>query len=405
MARANLLTWLKRVLALKGNIRILLVQSIIGAVGYGIFFPIWQPFVLSLGASMSILGGIRAILTLLGSSSSLLWGKLSDRAGRKPLIILAYALRATALTFCLFAKAWHLLIPYAIFMGLSASFQQYNPAMASLIAESVRKEERGTAYSVLMASSTIVSAVIAPIGGILAMMYGFNLIFLGCIAVDLFNILLTRLFIEETLEEKIRTTFQQGRKRLSKLREMFRPERHLKGFYLATTIDAFAWGIGSYILYGMLVKTYNFAEYQLGLLSTISSLVWGISQIPIGKLIDRYGRKPFLLISELIGTFTLLGWLLSRSFLAFAILQIPFGIMIAAWVPAIAALLADSVPMEKRAEAMGRLQAFRGLLAFPAPYIGGLLFDELGFSAPILANLIGSLAAFCFIFFLVKEKS
>ena len=403
MAGTTLLTRLQRGLALRGNIRVLLVQSVIGSIGYGMLFPIWQPFVLSLGASMSILGGLRAIITLLSSISSLIWGKHSDIAGRKPLIVLSYGLRATALIICLFAKAWLLLIPYAILMGLSASFQQHNPAMASLVAESVDKEERGTAYSVIMASSTIASAVVAPVGGLLAMIWGFNLIFSICILVDLLGIMLTLFFIKETLKE-VHADFQLKKSWMTTILSMFKTETHLRGFYLALTVDAFAWGLGSYILYGMLVKTYGVTKYQLGLLSTILSLVWGISQIPIGKFIDRYGRKVFLLISEFVGMIALVGWLFSRDFMSFAILQIPFGLMISAWVPAIAALLADSVPMEKRGEAMGRLQAFRGVFAFPAPYIGGMLFDAYGFKAPIFTNLIGAIIAFILICLLVREE-
>ena len=149
----------QRALALKGNIRILLIDSIVGSIFYGMLNPIWQPFVLSLGASMAVLGGIRAILSLIGSVSSFFWGRCSDKMGRKPLIILSNFLRASAFTVCLAAHTWHLLVLYAVLMGLSASYMQYNPARSSLIAESVKSGERGTAYSVLMASSTAVCAL------------------------------------------------------------------------------------------------------------------------------------------------------------------------------------------------------------------------------------------------------
>lgn len=404
-AKAGLLVRLQRGLALKGNIRVLVVESLVGAMCYGMFYPMWQPFVLSLGGSMAVLGGLRAILSLLGSSSSLFWGRLSDRVGRKPLIVLSNILRAFALSVCLIAKMWYLLILYAVLMGLSASYQQYNPARASIVAESVRREERGTAYSVLMAFSTVVSAVVAPLGGLLAMIYGFYLIFYGCIAADICCILLTWLFVQETVERNVQTDLQPRKKWGTILRDMFKLETKLKGFYVSMTVDAFAWGLASSIFYGMLVETYNFTKYQLGLLSTISSLAWASSQIPIGKLMDKYGRKPFLLISEVAGITTLFGWLFSRSFFCFAIFQVPFGIMIAAWVPTTTAILADSVPKKNRAEAMGRLQAFRGLLAFPAPYVGGLLYDAFGFYVPVVANLMGSVTAFILILLLVHETT
>ena len=65
---------LGRALALKGNIRVLTVEATVTAMFYGMLFVIWQPYVLSLGASMTVLGGLSAVLGLLGSLSSPIWG-------------------------------------------------------------------------------------------------------------------------------------------------------------------------------------------------------------------------------------------------------------------------------------------------------------------------------------------
>ena len=396
----------QRALALKGNIRILLIDSIVGSIFYGMLNPIWQPFVLSLGASMAVLGGIRAILSLIGSVSSFFWGRRSDKMGRKPLIILSNFLRASAFTVCLAAQTWHLLVLYAVLMGLSASYVHDNPARSSLIAESVKSGERGTAYSVLMAFSTAVSAIVAPIGGILAMSYGFYVIFYGCIAVDLFSSLLVWLFIRETVKRRAnkQTESLPQKSWINSIRGIFRLESHLKGFYAGVIMDSFSWGIAGGIFYGMLVKVHGFSEYQLGLLSTIMLFSWSISQIPIGKLMDKYGRKPFLLASEVIGIITLIGWLFSDNFLYFAVLQFPYGLLISTWVPTVSAFLADNVPKESRAEAMGRLQALRGIISFPSPYIGGILFDLFGFSASIIANIVGASLTFLIILLFVKEE-
>jgi DHA1 family multidrug resistance protein-like MFS transporter len=403
--RLGLYTRLGQALALKGNIRVLTVEAMVTAMFYGMLFVIWQPFVLGLGASMTVLGGLSAALGLLGSFSSPIWGRLSDRVGRKPLLILSNILKAGALVFCIIANTWFLLIPYVVLMGLSASYQQYNPAGASVVAESVRREERGVAYSVLMFSSQATTAVVAPLGGFLAMVYGFVPIFYACIVADIICALLTIVFVQETLEERPRGGARSGKRSWWKvLREMFWPESHLRGFYVAMVADAFAWGLGYSILYGMLVRSFQFSTYELGLLSAIVSVAWGVSQIPFGKLMDRYGRKLFLLVSEAFGIASVFGWLLSSNFVHFVVLQVPFGVSVASWVPTVTAFLADNVSKERRAEAMGKLQAFRGVLTFPAPYIGGLLYDKWGFRAPLFLNLLGSFVTFFLLFVLVRER-
>jgi hypothetical protein len=54
---------------------------------------------------------------------------------------------------------------------------------------------------------------------------------------------------------------------------------------------------------------------------------------------------------------------------------------------------------------MGRLAVFRGLIGFPAPYIGGLLYDHYGFQAPVLANLVGVFIVTGVLVFAIKEPS
>jgi MFS family permease len=187
------------------------------------------------------------------------------------------------------------------------------------------------------------------------------------------------------------------------LTRMIVPPRELRGLYWAMAVDIFVWGLGSSLLFGMLSETYGFPTFQLGVMSGLLSLVWATSQLPIGRLVDRYGCKPFLVLSEALGLIVVGGWLFSTNFAAFAALEALFGLTAATWVPALRALLANSVPTKQLGEEMGRLSAFRGLLGFPAPYIGGLLYDHFGFQAPILANLVGVVIALVAILVAVKE--
>ena len=396
---------LEQALALKGNIQVLTVEATLIAMFYGMLFVIWQPFVLGLGASMTVLGGLSAALGLLGSFSAPIWGRLSDRVGRKPLLVLSNVFKACALVFCIIANTWFLLIPYVILMGLSASYRQRNPVRASIVADSVRREERGVAYSILTFTSQATTAVVAPLGGFLAMVYGFVPIFYAGIMAEIVCALLVVVFVQETLDKRSRVEVRSEKKSWSKvLREMFWPESHLRGFYVALVVDAFAWGLGGSILYGMLVTSLGFSTYELGLLSATLSLSLVVAQIPFGKLIDRYGRKLFLLISEVLFAVSAFGWFLSSNFVHFIVFQIPFGVSIAAWIPTVSAFLADHASKERRAEAMGKLVAFRGIIAFPAPYIGGLLYDAWGFRVPLFFNFLGALVAFVLLFVLVQER-
>ncbi|HID87306.1 MAG TPA: MFS transporter, partial [Anaerolineae bacterium] len=367
---------------------------------------VWQPFVLSLGAPMSTLGlleslgGRRGIVTALIQPVS---GWLSDRLGRKPLIALGSLLGLLLVLFYILAAVlgdWRWLLPGVVLLGATMVSR---PAESSLIAESAQASRRGMAYSLLMVS-WIAPGVFAPtLGGFIADRWGFTPVFLVRFGLEALRLLLILWLLEETLVRATQDIPLGDLKGV--LVRVIVPPGELRGFYWATAVDIFVWGLGSALLFGMVSKTHGFTALQLGIMSSLLSSVWTLSQLPIGRLIDRYGCKPFLALSEALGLFVVGGWLFSTSFVAFAALYALFGLVASTWVPAQQALLANSVPAEVRGEAMGRLSAFRGLVGFPAPYIGGLLYDRFGFQAPILANLVGVAIALVAIILAVREPS
>jgi MFS family permease len=168
-------------------------------------------------------------------------------------------------------------------------------------------------------------------------------------------------------------------------------------------IDAFAFGLGLSLLFGMLAQTYGFTTFQLGIMSSLMALAWTLSQWPVGKLIDRFGSKPLMLLSLVGSVPILMALMFASSFPAFAAIYACFGVMGATWLPAQMAMLANSTSENELGEALGRLAAFQGLIGFPAPFIGGLLYDAFGFQAPLLAGLAGVVVETVMLVTLVEE--
>ncbi|MBI4757912.1 MAG: hypothetical protein HY783_02755 [Chloroflexi bacterium] len=76
----------------------------------------------------------------------------------------------------------------------------------------------------------------------------------------------------------------------------------------------------------------------------------------------------------------------------------------AMWVPVVNTHLTRQVSGAERAEAFGRLNAFRGMITFPAPTLVGLLYAWGGIRAPLMANLIGILIVIAILVFFVREE-
>ena len=365
---------------------------------------VWQPFVLSLGAPMSTLGLLESLGGWRGVVTALIQpfgGWLSDRVGRKPLIAAGSLIGLIAIAFYLlaaFSGSWLWLLPGTIFLGLTMASI---PAHDSLVAESAHVSQRGMAYSIFTLAWTVPGIFAPALGGFIADHWGFSPVFLLRLSLEGLCLLIIFRLLQETVTKKSGGVSLQELKELTA--RLLVPPRRLRGLYWAMAIDGFSWGFGLALLFGMLSESFGFTTFQLGLLSGISSLAWAIFQLPVGRLVDRYGCKLFMVLSEIVALVVVGGWLFSTQFISFAILHAAFGLTAAIWVPAELALLANSAPQEKRGETMGGLAAFRGLASFPAPFLGGLLYDRFGFQAPVLANLIGVVVALVVILVAVHE--
>lgn len=365
---------------------------------------VWQPFVLSLGASMATLG----LLTSLGGLSGLiptlvapLGGWLADQWGRKVLILGASLTAICAyLLYIVAGITGALAVVFAgvILLGFSTIAV---PANNALVGESVRAGRRGSAYSLLVLAG-IAPGIFAPlVAGVLAQRFGYPIIFPIALAAEVIAFIIVARWLNEPKRQ--RKVSVEWRALSNLLRRAWIPPKQLRPFFCAVAVDMFAWGMGWGLLYGLLTETYNFTPAQLGILSSITSITWAVTTIPIGRLIDRIGTKLILVASEALGPPVLLIWMTQSSFQAFALSMPLFALTASLWVPARSTFVAHSVEAGNRAEIFGRLAAFSGLVAFPSTFLGGFLYDEFGFVAPILGNLIGSILALLILIFFVHE--
>jgi MFS family permease len=402
----NLIKRLGEQLALKENIRILAMMAVLGGAQFSMIVAVWQPFVISLGASVTFLGLLQSLGGFYGIVPAIfgpIGGWASDRVGRKLLILLGMGLRMAALFIYILALVinnWLLLVPGVLFTAISMLSV---PAWDSMVAESIERGKRGMAFAVMGFFTHVPTIFLPVIAGFIAGRLGFLVVFLILVTLRGISIALASIPLKETLRESVeKITSFWGALRKS-LGRIFTPPTRLRPFYIIIAVDAIAWGLGASILYGMLVKSYNFTTLQIGALVSISNIAKVLCQLPAGRLIDKYGSKALLLTSQAVGVCLVVGWLLSTRFEAFAALSILYGISATAWFPARKVFLAGSVTPAERGEAMGRILTFQGMAGFPAPFIGGLLYDHFGFWAPISGNLIGVFATLMLIAFTIRE--
>jgi MFS family permease len=170
-------------------------------------------------------------------------------------------------------------------------------------------------------------------------------------------------------------------------------------------LDAFVAGIGPMLIIGILRAHFNFSGFQLGIISAFQSAITTFTQIFIGRMIKQYGCKKVIFSSYLAFIIYLAGMALTKNFVSVLLIQIFMGIAIATWHSPLQTLMANSTTQEERAEAMGRISLYRGMFGFVAPFLGGFLYEQYGYSAPLWASFIGGIVVTVFIYFRIRVEN
>lgn len=142
---------------------------------------------------------------------------------------------------------------------------------------------------------------------------------------------------------------------------------------------------------------------QLGLLMATYSLMQFIFSPFWGRVSDRIGRKPVIMIgiSGLALSFLLLA-LSTQLWMLFAA-RIIGGFLSAANMPTVTAYVADITSDDDRGKGMGMIGASVGLGFVFGPAIGGI-FSDISLSAPFYVSAVSSGITFLFVTFVLKES-
>jgi MFS family permease len=274
------------------------------------------------------------------------------------------------------------------------------PARLSITAESVAANQRGTGFSVIQVAG-VLPGIFAPVlGGFVADRATATAIFPACIAFEAIALFLAARYLRETHTATSRATWGGL---WAVLKRAAIPPHEMTGFYVCLAGDSFVWGIALGVLFGMFKKTYGFSDAQLGAMTSAMSITMVLTQLPIGRWVDRHGSKTSMVISEALGIPLMLMWAFASQWEILVASFALFGLVGATWMPAVMAYLSGRVPAGQRAEAMGRLSAFRGILSFPSPFIGSLLFERGGIRLPVLVTLAGIVFVIIGIIALMRE--
>ncbi|HOW91935.1 MAG TPA: MFS transporter [Anaerolineaceae bacterium] len=362
-----------------------------------------------LGVQTSIIGLIDGVAEATASILKLFSGWLSDRiGGRKWLAVIGYGLSAIFKPLFYFASSWGL-VAGARWADRVGKGIRTAPRDA-LVADSVEQKMRGLAFGFHRAMDTtgaMVGLIIAALvvwltqkNDLLLSRQTFQTIVLVSLIPAFLAVITLAFGARDVAVKDKREAPRISLKRMGKPFSIFLVIVSI--FTLGNSADSF-----------LVLRAQNLGISVLGILLMLAvfNLIYALVSTPAGSLSDRIGRRKLIIGGWLVYAVIYLGFAAARSSWHVWVLYALYGFYYGMAYGSANAWVADLVPEHLRGTAYGTYNAVIGLLAFPASFIAGVLWQGLGNwtgfgpSAPFLfGGVMALIAALLMVVWMPRES-
>ncbi|MFA5839171.1 MAG: MFS transporter [Candidatus Margulisiibacteriota bacterium] len=370
-----------------GPTAILFATLFLVMVGFGIIIPILPFYSIKLGASPFDIGMLMASYSLMQFIFSPIWGSLSDKYGRKPIILIGLA--GFSITFALFgmANSLPMLFVSRILGGILSS--ACLPTAMAYMADTTDENERGAGMGMLGAAMGLGMVIGPSIGGLFSFWHlGMPFFFSSGLAA--LNFIFAAIFLKESKKKHDRTEIKYNRfKHLFSLRG-FMAFIFLLVFLLSFSLS----GIES--TFSLLAKDkLGYGAFDMGIVFTFMGLSGVIVQgLFVGRMIKKLGEENVIKIGLLLCA---IGYSLTIfSFNHWSLILFISSAVIGQGLmrPSLASLISKDTELEEGAT-MGAMQSVDSLGRIIGPVAAGFLF-QLSLNLPFISsggiNLLALLA-------------
>jgi DHA1 family tetracycline resistance protein-like MFS transporter len=345
--------------------------------GFGMLLPLLPFYAQRYGADPFRVGALFACYSLAQALCAPVLGRLSDRFGRRPVLLAALAASVGALGLLAVAQSFLVLFLARTLSGMAAA----NFSIAQAYVADVTPPQERTRGLGMIGAALGMGFVLGPgIGGALALL-GQRAVPLGAAALAAINFALVAMRLPESLP-------QAGRRPLraaalvpfTGLARVERPVLGLLGLFF-TVVFAFSIMEGTLALY--CERRFGFGIGQTsGLLVTIGVVIAGVQGGLVGRLAARFGERRLMVAGIALMTVGLLAVPEARVVIALvgacALLAIGSGVH----QPSLLGLLSRSSGDAEQGETLGLGRSMQALARTLGPLWGGWTFQTFGASWP-----------------------
>ena len=376
----------------------------IDLMGFGLILPLLPFYADQYGATPLVVGFLTAIYAATQFIGAPLLGRLSDRFGRRPILLIS--IFGTFLGFMLLGVAEPLgnliglrlslpintLILSILFISRALDgFTGGNISVAQAYITDITSEENRARGLGLLGAAFGLGFVFGPAMGGFLSSYGFSVPAFAAAGLSAINLLMVAAWLPESLSN-------ERRKELIKREQ---PQLSIKTLWQALQKPKVGPLLSIIFFYGLAFALFTtifalFAQYRLGLdarqtgyvLAYVGLLIALVQGVGVGIIADRFSERWIIFISTIILAMALAVWAFTPSLVLLLIVMLPLALTSGILSTILRSELTKAVQKEEVGGTLGLSASFESLTRVIAPGAGGFLLGSVGTWAPGVVGAI-----------------
>jgi DHA1 family tetracycline resistance protein-like MFS transporter len=368
----------------------------IDLLGFSLILPLLPYYAKTFNANQTVTGLLIASYALMQLIGAPILGRLSDRFGRRPILLVSVF--GTFLGFLLlgFANALWMLFVSRIIDGLTGG----NLSVAQAYISDVTDAKNRSKGLGMIGAAFGLGFIIGPVTGGLLSQWGYAVPAFAAAALSFFNLILIYTWLPESLTEDKRAQMTEKRPSVTLNALLVAFKRPFTGSLLITR---FFFGV-AFAIFQTIFSLYALAKFNLAARDTgfVLTYVGVLSVIMqgflVGRITNRFREDILITFSVVVMGLSLLGWALAPSLLWVYIIMTPTSLAGGLLNTLLSSTLTKAVAPQEIGGILGLSAAVESSTRIIAPLLGGLLLQQVGVWAPGAFGFIVMVGVSIFVF-------
>jgi multidrug resistance protein len=360
----------------------LFITVFIDFLSFGIVFPLLPFYVESFGATALTIGLLAGSFSFMQFIFSPIWGRISDRVGRKPIILISLIGTAVSLLgFALSPSIFWLFVTRLLAGFFTAASL---PTTYAYVADYTDEKERAEKFGMLGAAWGL-GFVFGPAFGGLLSNISIQTPFFVAAGIAFLNFIFTGYFLPAT-KKKITIKMEENVSLFNFIKVLKNLKSDVGNLFILFFIAAFTLSSLEIVFPLFAQKKFQFNETNIGFFFTLIGVTVGFTQgVVVGKVVRLLGEVKTVGIATVCMIIGYSALTMSPNIVLLGLSAIILAFGLALNEPSLAALISGR-SKEPQGVTLGATWSFDSLARIVGPAFGGFLFGSVGAQTPFFVN-------------------